>query len=457
MNVTTEQKENCVIDFHIELPSESFEQEKQRVVTEYSRLARIPGFRKGKAPRAAIEKKYTKEIQDEVTEKLIQSSVREALNDKKVDLLQSPQVKDIILGEDKSLRFVATVITSPEIELPEYRGIAVTVEKALLDESQVEAQLENLRENFADFENIEGRGLVMKDFAVLDYEGTIDGKTLLELYPDLPPSYTGRHNSWFRLEAKSPIPGLSEALLGLQLKESRECEVIFPEDFLLEALRGVKALYKVTLHEIKVRQLLPLDDAFAAKLNPELTLEKLRTDIRSRLQFSLDQSFHQATRAAIVKELLSKVSCEPPSSFIQQESAALLQDIIKDNQSRGVSDEEIKKHQQELMTSAKQAAEEKVRLNFTLSAIAKKEELTVTPEEMAQHLSRLSERYKMTPEKLIKELKKHQALPDIREEILLGKAFDFIVSQAKVTEIPLKHQQSMLHEEPHVHGPDCNH
>ncbi|MFI0348666.1 MAG: trigger factor [Chthoniobacterales bacterium] len=457
MNVTTEQKENCVLDLHIELPPEYFEKEKQRIVTEYCRLARIPGFRKGKAPAAAIEKKYSKEIQEEAIDRLIQSSVRDAINDKNLTLAQHPEVRDIKLEENHTLRFMAIVTTSPEIELPEYRGLDVSVEKGLLDEARVEEQLEKLREDFADFENVEGRGLEMGDFAVLDYEGTFEGKPLTELQADLPPSFAGRHNSWFRLEEKSPLPGLSEALVGLQPNETRACEVTFPETFLAEALRGKKATYNVTLHEIKVRQLLPLDDDFAAKLNPELTLEKLRADIRARMQYGIDQNFQQMVRAAVAKELLSKVICEPPSTVVQRESAELLKNIIHDNQTRGVSDEEIKKHQAELMNSAKQNAEEKVRLNFILGAIAAKEEMSVTPAEMALHLSHLSERYKMPPEKLLKELKKHNALPGIREEVLLAKTFDLIVGHAKVNGLSSTHNHDFQHEEPHVHGPDCKH
>ena len=457
MNVTTEQKENCVLDFHIELSPEYFEKEKQRIIGEYCRLARIPGFRKGKAPAAAVEKKYSKEIQEEAIEKLIQSSVRDAINEKKITLAQHPEVKDVQFGEDRMLRFVATVIMAPEIELPEYRGLEVSAEKNLLDEKQIEEQLEKLRQDFADFENIEGRGLEMGDFAVLDYEGTFDGKPLSELQADLPPSFAGRHNSWFRLEATAPLPGLSESLVGLQPKETRDCSVTFPEKFPVELLRGKQVTYHVTLHEIKVRQLLPLDDAFAAKLNPELTLEKLREDLRARLQYSIDQNFDQSVRAAVAKELLSKATCEPPSALVQRESAEVLKSIVHDNLTRGVSDEEIKKHQAELMNSAQQTAEEKVRLNFILSAIAEKEKMAVTPEEMAIRLSHLSERYKMPPEKLLKELKKHNALPRIQEEIILGKAFDLILTHAKVTELPPTHNHGSHHEEPHVHGPNCNH
>ncbi|OHE75089.1 MAG: trigger factor [Verrucomicrobia bacterium RIFCSPHIGHO2_12_FULL_41_10] len=459
MNVTTEQKEKCIIDLHIELPPERFEQEWKRVVDSYQRAAAIPGFRKGKAPRAAVEKKYAKEMREEAVEHLIKNAVQEVLKDKKIAPAQHPKLQEQHLGEDQSLRLVIQVVTAPEIELPEYRGIEVAVEKSQVDEARVQEYLEKMREDTAAFTNVEDRGLQMGDFAVLDYEGTVEGKSLLELDADLSVSFVGRRNGWLRLEEDRPIPGLAEALVGLKPLETRECKITFPHDFSEEKLRGVEVTYKVTLHEIKVRELVPLDDAFAAKLEPELTLEKLKENIRGYMQQMMDSTFHQNVRMALRKELLLKIPCEVPSTMIEQETASLLQEIIKDNQNRGVSDEEIRAHQEQLMSSAKQGAQEKLQFNYILGAIAAKEALEVTPDEMSEHLLRLSKRYQMPAQKLIKELSKRGALGHIQEEILLGKAFDLLIAQAKVTELPPSNKATSQHEQEHehVHGPHCNH
>lgn len=462
MNVTTEQKENCVLDLHIELPPERFEQEWKRITAEYSRLARIPGFRKGKAPVAAIEKKYAKEIKEEATEKTTTAALREIIAEKKLDLLRYPDIKDLHLGEDHSLRFTATVIISPELELPEYRGLELAVEKDVVSEERLDELLEKIRGDFAEFINVEGRGLAMGDFAVLDYEGvTADGKGLLELHAELPLRFVGGKHRWLQVEETLPVPGLAEALLGLQPQEAREHSVTFPEDFSEKVLAGVTATYQIQLHEIKTRQPAPLDDAFAAKVKPGLTLATLREEIRVQLEGFVNQQFQNALRTALVEALLKKVPCDPPAALVEQESASILQKIVRENQSRGVSDEEIRTHQHELLASAQKSAEEKVRLNFILNAIAAKEALAVTPDELNTYLAMMAERYQMPPKKLVKELQKHHALSGIQEEILFNKTLEFLASEAKVTELPLSKTQSPLHdhshEETHVHGPHCNH
>jgi trigger factor len=355
------------------------------------------------------------------------------------------------------------VVLRPTVELPEYRGLEITVEKPVVDEVKVGEFLDGLRGDMAEFKTIEGRDLAMCDFAVLDYEGSIEGKPLTETYPDLQPTYAGRKNFWIRLEEEHPIPGLAAAMVGMKSGESRDCTVSFPTDFIEEKLRGYKVTYKVTLHEIKERELPPLDDAFAAKLAPGMTLEKVRDQVRERLNANAEENFSRSVRGEVVKQLLAKVTIETPSTMVQQESTAMLKEIIQENQSRGVSEEELRSHQEELLGAARQSAGDKVKLNFILGEIVLKEEISVSREELAWRITSMAERYQMTPQKLFKELQKHRALAGIEEEISLGKALDVVVSHARVNgedPKPLPAAASTTHshdEEPHVHGPGCGH
>ena len=461
MHVTTEQKENCVIDLHVTLPAERFEKEFQRIAEEYCRLARIPGFRKGKAPRSAVEKKYSKEIKQEATEKLMEAAVREAIQEKKMELAQYPQIKDVRLEEDHTLHVTATLITKPEIELAHYRGLEVSVEKQIADDAAVERHLTKMREDAADFVTVEGRGLEMDDFAVLDYSGTLDGVSLEERYPDLSPSFASRQHAWFRMEKKSPLPGFAEALLGLKADEEKEVTVTFPKTCPEEVLREATVTYAVKLHEIKEHQLLPLDDAFASKLKPDLTLEALKKEIRDYLQQTMDYHFRQKTQAAVVEKLLQQNPCDPPATIVQRETANVLKNIIHENQERGVPEEMIKSHQEELMTSAKQSAEEKVKLHFLLNDIAEKEKIVITPEELQQQITMLSQRYKMSVEKLLKELKKNHALGSIQEDMIFSKTLQWVVDHATITELPVtspaEHEGDHDDHSGHVHGPHCRH
>ena len=464
MKVTIEQKESCIVDLHIELPPERFQAEWKEVGAEYRRLANLPGFRKGKAPIAIVEKKYGPDIEQEATRKLLDAAVREAITERKLAPVQSPSVKEIKLEGDRSLRFTATVVTRPAVNLPEYKGLEIAVEKKSVDEAEVEQFLEGLRGDLADFKTVEGRALEMGDFAVLDYEGSIEGKSLAATYPDLQPTYAGRKNFWIKLEEERPIPGLAAAMVGMKPGETRDCAVSFPTGFGEEKLRGYKVVYKVTLHEIKERELPPLDDAFAAKLSPGSTLEQLRGQVRERLQANAEENFSRAVRGEVVKRLLSLVTVDTPSTMVQQESAAILKEIVRENQQRGVTEEEIRSHQEELLGAARQSAGDKVKLNFILGEIIGKEGIRVSREELAWRITSMAERYRMTPQKLLKELQKHRAIPGIEEEIALGKALDVVVSHARVNgeePKPLPAAPTSTHshddEEEHVHGPGCGH
>ena len=462
MKVTTEQKETCIVDLHIELPPERFQSEWTSVGNEYRRQVALPGFRKGKAPLSAIERKYGQEIEQEVTRKLLNTAVQAAIAEQKLAPVQSPNVRDIKLEGDRSLKFTATIVTRPAVTLPEYKGLEVKVEKKEVAEADVDQFLEGLRGDLADFSTVEGKALAMGDFAILDYEGSIDGKNLAETYPDLQPTYAGRKNFWIKLEEDRPIPGLAAGLVGLKAGESSEIPVTFPTEFGEEKLRGYKVVYKATVHEVKERVLPALDDAFADKLSPGSTLEKIRIQVRERLQANAEQNFASSVRGEVVKQLLAKVAVDAPSTMVQQESASILKEIIRENQQRGVSEDEIRGHQEELLGAAQQSAGDKVKLNFILGEIVSKEGIRVSREELAWRITSMAEHYRMAPQKLIKELQKHGAIHGIEEEIALGKALDTVVSHAKVNgeepKNPIVHsQENNSHEEPHVHGPGCGH
>ncbi len=461
MKVTIEQKESCIVDLHIELPPERFQSEWKEVGAEYRRQVNLPGFRKGKAPLAIVEKKYGQDIEQEVTRKLLDAAVRDAITEQKLKPVQRPNVTEIKLEGDRSLRFTATVVTRPEIVLPEYKGLEVTVEKPLVKDAEVDQFLDGLRGDLAEFKTVEGRAIAMGDFAVLDYEGYIDGKNLAESYPDLQPTYAGRKNFWILMAEDRPIPGLASAMIGMNTGESRDCEVTYPPEFGEEKLRGYKVVYKVTLHEIKEKELPTIDDAFAEKLSPGSTLEKIREQVRDRLLANAELNFTQSVRGEVVKQLLALVTMETPSTMVQQESSTILKEIVRENQQRGVGEEELRAHQEELLGAARQSAGDKVKLNFILGEIISRENISVSHDELAWRITNMAERYQMTPQKLVKELQKHRAIPGIEEEIALGKALDVVVSHARVNgEEPkpiLTSASTHTPDEEHVHGPGCGH
>ena len=461
MHVTTEQQENYVIDLHIELPPERFEAEWKRIAQEYVRLARIPGFRKGKAPLAAIEKKYGPDIEKEALEKTIKKAVSDVIREKEMRFLGSPILKKQELEEDKTLRLTVTIIIEPEIELPEYRGLVLSVEKEMEPEARLDELLERVRSDFAEFLNITDRALTMGDYGVLDYSGTVEGKALLEIDPNLPLSIVGGKNRWMHLSGEPLIPGLSESLVGMQPQESRTCDITFPADFSTTTLRDLKVTYEITLHEIKIKQPAPLDNALASRIKPGLTLEELRTSMRDILVQEAEETFRKKSIAALIERLIESMSIELPSLLLEEETTRILRKIVLEHLSHDTAEDEIRAKHDELRPIAQQEAEKKLQLHFILHAIAAKEKIQLTSQDLRAYLADLAKKYQMTEKKLVSELQKNHALAGIQEELLTQKTLDFLVSQAQVTAIPVsKNNDGSTHPHPttpHVHGPGCHH
>ena len=199
MKVEVETQPDSISTLQIELPAEEVSKEWDAIANSFARFAKIPGYRPGKAPRRVIEAKFRKEIQDELTKKLVSKSYHDAIEQEQLRVVSLTNLEDVQFGEDKSIRFSATVVTAPEFELPDYKNIPVELPGTDIAESEVEAALERLREQAADFVDVTGRGLQMGDFAVIDFEGTMEGKAISEIAPEASKNLQGGKKFWLRL------------------------------------------------------------------------------------------------------------------------------------------------------------------------------------------------------------------------------------------------------------------
>src|SRR5437867_6368727 len=184
MKVEVEKQAGSVSTLQIEVPSEEVSKEWDAIANSFARFAKIPGYRPGKAPRAVIEKRFRKEIQDELTKKLVSKSYHEAIEQEQLRVASLANIEDVQLGEDKSMRFRATVVTAPEFEVPEYKNIPVQLPETTVTEAEVQTALERLRDQAADFADVTDRELAMGDFAVIDFTGAIDGVPISEIVPE---------------------------------------------------------------------------------------------------------------------------------------------------------------------------------------------------------------------------------------------------------------------------------
>jgi trigger factor len=434
MNVVVENKPNCISTLRVELEPERVEREWQAVASQFQKMAKLPGYRPGKAPQALVDRKFSADIRQELTNKLLRTAVNEAIEEKKLNVLTVSKVEDVQITPEKAMHFTATVVTAPDFELPDYSKIELELAKRVIADSDIDDALNGIAEQHADFQTVEGRALEMGDFAVLTYAGSLDGKPLSEAVENCPPLLAGKPNFWIRLAPETLAPGFSEALVGLSVGESKDFTIDIPEDFPFPGVRGKQLAYNATLHEIRARVLPPIDDLLASKIDPGKTIAEVRERLKNELEKHAENEFETAKRNGAMQTLFAQFQCELPTHLVNNEMSGIMREIVNENQGRGVSEDELKSHEDEIMGAAKQSATERVRSMFLLLRIAEKENLKVTEQDLVFHISQLAARYQIPVQKLIKDLQKRSAIGQIREQLLVGKALDFVASNVTVRE-----------------------
>ena len=432
MKVEVEKQPGSVSKLQIELPADEVAKEWDVIANSFARFAKIPGYRPGKAPRAVIDKRFRKEIQDELTKKLVSKSYHEAVEQKQLRVASLTNIEDIQFGEDRSMRFRATVVTAPEFELPDYKQIPVELPDGKISQAEVDAALERLRDQSADFVDVPERELQMGDFAVLDFEGSIENKAISDIAPQASKNLQGGKKFWLHLQPENFLPKFCEQLIGLRPGEPRLVIVDFPNDFPVKELAGKKADYSVTLREIKEKVLPPIDDALAAKLVPGKTLDALREMIEHDLEHAKEDDLERAKEAQILKYLHERIEVDLPPALLQNETRRALSELVQRNRERGVTDEMLKEKEKELIDAAAGMATHRLKTNFILHRIAEREKTQVTKEDLDSRIRQEAARYDISTDKMRKELQQRNALDDLAEQLLLGKTLDFLKANVSV-------------------------
>jgi trigger factor len=432
MKVEVERQPGFVSKLQIELPPEEVAKEWDAIANSFVRFAKIPGYRPGKAPRAVIDKRFRKEIQDELTKKLVSKSYHDAVEKEQLRVASLTNIEDIQFGEDKSMRFRATVVIAPEFELPDYKNIPVQLPDTKVSDAEVEEALEHLREQSADFVDVPGRGLRMGDFAVLDFEGSVDSKPISEIAPQASNNLQGGKKFWLHLAPDNFLPKFCEQLVGQKPGETRLVIVEFPADFPVKELADKKADYAVTVREIKEKVLPPIDDALAAKIVTGKTLVDLRQLLERDIEHAKEHDVERAKESQIMKYLHERIQFELPPALLQNETRRALAELVQRNREHGVTDEMLKEKERELIDGAAGVAAHRLKTNFILHRIAERENIQVAKEDVDLRIRQEAARYDISPEKMRKELQQKDVLDDVAEQILLGKTLDFLKANVSV-------------------------
>jgi trigger factor len=422
----------------------SFEQtevaaEHQATVAEFAKMARLPGFRPGKAPAALILKHYGKEIADEFKQKVVSKGYRNGLEQSKLDVLSLTNVEPGEIESGTSAKITYTLDVRPTFTLPEYNGLPTDVLPVEPTEAEVNQVIEGLRAERADFKVAE-RPAQKGDYVKLAYEGTIEGKSILELAPDKQ-IYSKVPQTWEEVDGEHEgiIPGLGKQLDGLKTGDKKSVTITFPADFAaVPALAGKTAVYAVEVQEIRERVLPPLDAEFFKAQQIE-NLDALKAKVSSNLKLRKEQANRQAQRRQVAEAITAKVEFALPDSMIESETQNVLRNYIEENMRRGVPQEQFEKDKKELFESARKSAAARVKTQLILARIAEQEKITVTEKDIDAFIYREAMMNNSRPDKLVKDLSKdRERLRAVQQSIIFDKALDLLVSKATVKTIEPK-------------------
>lgn len=433
MNVTIENLAPCKKLVRIELETADVDAAFGAIEKDFQKQASLPGFRPGKAPIPMVVKKYDKDIQDEVRKKLLGDSYRKAIEEKKLDVLGHPDIEEIQFGRGQAFQFAATIETTPEFELPEYKGLPVKRENKSVSDEDVSKAIDILREQRADFKKVE-RVLASGDIAVVNYTGTTEGKPLTDIAPTAL-GLTQKQGFWIEMKEGSFIPGFSEQLLGGKAGEKRTVNVDFPADFVSKELSGRKGVYEVEIVEVREKTLPEIDDAFAKTYEAE-SLDKLKEGVRRDLESELTAKQKRDVRQQVIQALMGKVSFELPEGTVANETRNVVYNLVNENARRGVNRDVIEKEKDAIYTAAASTARERVKFAFIVQRIAEKEDIKVSQEEIMRRVQVLAQMNQVPVEQFAKDIQKRNGFTEIYDQLAHEKVLEFLENNAKVETVP---------------------
>jgi len=417
----------------VELDAAAVDAAFDAIIKDFQKQAVLPGFRPGKAPRDMVIKKYAADIKDEAKRKLIGENYRKAIEEQKLQVIGYPDIEEVQFERGQPLQFTATVETSPEFQLPEYKGLPAVLEPKTVTDADLERALELLRNQHVKYETVT-RPLAKGDVAVVNYTGTSEGKPITELAPTAK-GLTEQKNFWVETADESTfIPGFAAQLIGAQAGEKRTVNVDFPADFVTPQLQGKKGVYEVELAEVKEKVLPTLDDELARKFGAD-NLETFKANVRKDLENELQYSRSRAVRNQVVQGLLSKVNFDLPETAVAAETRNVVYDIVRQNTQRGIGRELIEKQKEEIYAHATGSAKERVKLAFLVGRIAEQEKITVTQEDVFRKAQQLAMMYQISLDQFLKDLKKRDGVNELYEQVLHEKVLELLEKSAVISEV----------------------
>jgi trigger factor len=430
MKVSIKDAGTCRKTMNIEIPADALAEERTDTLKVYSKHANIPGFRKGKAPSHVVASKYAKEIKQDLEERLVPKFYQEALQESELKVVNVIDVSKVEMVEDQPLSFDVTVDVEPQFKLPKYTDITIKEDKEEVAEAQIQEQIDGIRRQHATYEEVEGKSVEADDMAQLTYTATIDGQPLEEVAAEAKGIGNGE-GYWVSADEHAFLPGMGEAILGLNIGDTKEVKISFPESFMVKELAGRTAHYNIEVTALRVRALPELDGDFLSQLQVESS-EELQTRIREELEKQAEAKSLGAKHEQLIKHLIKKTKLDVPESVVQQQTRNAMYDIAQQRMMTGMTQEQIGEQQEDILKEAQIRAIENVKLRYIGLGIATDLGLEATGSEIDEEIAAMAIRQLKDVNELRKEMEENDSLASVGEQIRFNKALDFMLDNAKV-------------------------
>jgi len=407
----------------VEIPSDLVDAEIERIAKGYARQARLPGFRPGKAPASVIKQRFREQIHHDVMHGLIPKAVEEALTERGIEPVNTPNITNVAMHEGQPLTFTAAVETVPAFDPGDLSTLAVTRAITNVTDATVDQTLQRLRERAGKFEPVEARPVLDGDTLVADLERTdADGKT--EPHNDV------------TIQIGSPAnpPGFDASLVGMNAGDTKSFEVRFPAEYAVKELADTTVTYKVTVKDVRHRVLPELDDEFAKDVGAFESLAALRDQVRTDLQEEAGDNTTRQLRADLLSQLARRLSFDPPVSLVDREMDRRVEEFARQLMQQNMDPRQAGIDWDQFREAQREPAIASVASALVLDEIARREHLTVAPEEVDKEIERFAERAGRTPTALRAQLEKEGGVSRLMVGLRREKAVDLAMSRATIVE-----------------------
>lgn len=426
MSVQVEKLEKNMAKLTIEVAPEELEKAIEGAYQKNKSKISVPGFRKGKVPRQMIERMYGKEVfYEDAVNALIPEAYEKAVDECEEEIVSSPKIEVAQVEAGKPFIFTAEVALKPEVKLGKYKGVKVEKADTEVTDEEVDKEIDKERESNARNIDVTDRAVKDGDIVTLDFEGFVDGT-----------AFEGGKGENYPLTIGSGtfIPGFEEQLVGAEIGKETEVNVTFPEDYQAEDLKGKAAVFKCTVKEIKEKELPTLDDEFASEVSEFETLAEYKADIRGRLEERKAKAAREAKEAAVIEEIIKDSDMEIPEAMIETQQRQMIDEFAQRIQMQGLTLEQYFQFTgasyDQMIEQVKPQAEKRIQSRLVLEAVAAAEKIEATEEDYEEELKSMAEAYQMEVDK-VKELLPEKSVKQIKEDIAVKKAAEFVVDNAK--------------------------